>query len=69
MQLLQLLNPASRSPNSFIERIDELEDKKMELLMQGAFFLPHLQEQFLMIDRKLEKYYRWYAQALIAGKI
>lgn len=55
--------------NAFLARLHELEDRKMDLFMKGAFFSPLMMIQVEKIDRKLDKYYRWYAQAWTAGKL
>lgn len=68
MLLIGSPNP-SEVNNSFMKRIMELEDRKIDLVMQGAFFKPELAMQFEILDRKLDKYYRWYATAWKAGKV
>ena len=63
------LEPKSQHSNAFLERLHELEDRKMDLFIRGAFFDPLMLIQVEKIDRKLDKYYRWYAQAWMAGKV
>jgi hypothetical protein len=55
--------------NAFLKRLHDLENRKMDLFMRGAFFNPLMMIQIQKIDRKLDKYYRWYAQAWMAGKV
>jgi hypothetical protein len=59
----------SEISNSFMKRLMELEDRKIDLVLKGAFFKPELRMQFQILDRKLDKYYRWYGQAWLAGKV
>jgi hypothetical protein len=58
-----------RTQNSFLQRIHQLEDRKMEMIVKDDIFDPSLFDKFEEIDRKLAKYYRWYASAYVAGKI
>jgi hypothetical protein len=72
--VIQLGIPAPESfkgkvNHSFLRRLHDLEDRKMDLYMRGAFFLPHLMLEVEKIDRKLNKYYNWYATAWMAGKV
>lgn len=55
--------------NTLLQRIFHLEDQKLEILFDGALEKPDLMIRIEMIDRKLDKYYRWYASAFVAEKV
>lgn len=48
---------------SLVDLISKLEDEKWDLVLRGAEFKPELEAQYELIDRKLDKLYRWYSNA------
>ena len=55
--------------HSFLKEIHRIEDQRMDLILQGAEVRPDLRMRFELLGLKLDRYYRWYAQALMAGKV
>jgi hypothetical protein len=52
---------------NLIDLISTLEDQKWDLVLKGAEVKPELQKQIEIIDRKLERLYRWYSTAYSNG--
>lgn len=49
----------------FRNKINELEDRKWNLLLKGAATNPALNAEFHRIDRRLKKLYEWYSNVYI----
>lgn len=52
---------------NILQKISELEDQKMGLVLAGADSNPLLAIQFDQINAKLDRYYAWYTTAYTNG--